>query len=155
RCAASAGASPYHVVSAALASFRGFKHGGAAERLLSLLRQAHTPGDARELVADRLRHGEPIPGFGHRLYPSGDPRAVALLHLAETSGNDREWKRVRGFLRASSQLLNDRPNLDFALAAITRVYALPDAAPTMLFGLGRTVGWIAHAIEEYATGELI
>ena len=155
RCAASAGASPYHVVSAALASFRGFKHGGAAERVLALLAAMKTGDDARGLVTSLLRRGERLPGFGHRLYAAGDPRAVELLRLAEAAGNDREWQRIRGLLRAGSQLAQDRPNVDFALAAVTRVHGLPDAAPALLFALGRTAGWIAHAIEEYATGELI
>ena len=155
RCAASAGASPYHVVSAALASFRGYKHGGAAERVLALLAAIKTGSDARGLVASLLRRGERLPGFGHRLYAAGDPRAIELLRLAEAAGNDREWQRIRGLLRAGAQLVQDRPNVDFALAAVTRVYGLPDAAPALLFALGRTAGWIAHAIEEYATGELI
>jgi citrate synthase len=113
------------------------------------------PRDARGLVADRLRRGERVPGFGHRLYPAGDPRAVQLLRLAEASGNEAEWQRVRGLMRAGSELLHDLPNLDFGLAAVTQVCGLPDQAPALLFALGRTTGWIAHAIEEYASGQLI
>ena len=52
-------------------------------------------------------------------------------------------------------MLQDLPNLDFGLAAVTRTYRLPDQAPLLLFALGRTIGWIAHAIEEYASGQLI
>jgi citrate synthase len=155
RCAASAGASPYDVVSAAMATLKGYKHGGAAERVLALLAEAETPKNARTLIADRLRRGERVPGFGHPLYPAGDPRAVLLLRLAKASGNKREWERVRGVWRAGSALLQDRPNLDFGLAAVTRAYGLPARAPVLLFALGRTVGWIAHAIEEYASGQLI
>jgi citrate synthase len=155
RCAASAGASPYHVVSAALAAFRGYKHGGAAERLLDILDEVNTPKDARRLVGDRLKRGERLPGFGHRLYPKGDPRSGAMLRLAQASGNEREWQRVRAVLRTGSDLLHDYPNLDFGLAALARVYGLPKTSPTLVFALGRTVGWIAHAIEEYAAGHLI
>ncbi len=155
RCAASAGASPYDVVSAALATLKGFKHGGASERVMALVAEADAPKDARALVAQRLRRGEPVPGFGHPLYPTGDPRAVVLLRLAKTSGNEAEWRRVRSVWKAGSDLLGDSPNLDFALAAITRTYRLPDRAPILLFALGRTIGWLAHAIEEYAAGQLI
>ena len=155
RCAASAGASPYHVVSAALAAFRGFRHGGASERVLTMLRDAQTPGDMRDIIANRLKHGDGLPGYGHRLYPSGDPRAIALLQLVKASGNEREKNRIRSFVRISSQVVHDHPNLDFGLAAVTLAYGLPDSAPTTLFALGRTVGWIAHAMEEYASGELI
>ena len=155
RCAASAGASPYDVISAALGTFQGYKHGGAAERVSALLAEVDTPREARGVVAGRLRRGEPLPGFGHRLYPAGDPRAVQLLRLAGGGGNEEEWQRVRSLMRAGSELARDLPNLDFGLAAVTRVYGLPDHAPALLFALGRTVGWIAHAIEEYASGQLI
>jgi citrate synthase len=155
RCAASAGASPYHVVSAALAAFRGFKHGGAAQRVLAMLPDANTTNDARALIADRLKRGESLPGFGHRLYPDGDPRALALLRLAEKGDNQPEWRRIQRLLGAARQLVHDKPNVDFGLAAIARTYDLPDSAPTLLFAAGRTVGWIAHAMEEYAAGRLI
>jgi len=155
RCAASAGASPYDVVSAALATLKGYKHGGAAERVLTLADEARTPGGARALVGNRLRRGQPLPGFGHPLYPAGDPRAALLLQLAESSRNDQAWRPVRHLLKACVELLDDHPNLDFGLAAITRAYRLPQQAPAILFALGRTTGWIAHAIEEYASGRLI
>jgi len=155
RCAASAGASPYDVVSAAVATLKGYKHGGAAERVTGLLAEAETPKRSRALVASRLRRGEALPGFGHPLYAAGDPRASLLLRLAASSGNEAEWRAIRNLARAGSELLQDHPNLDFGLAAVTRTYRLPAQAPVLLFALGRTVGWIAHAIEEYARGQLI
>ena len=155
RCAASAGASPYDVVSAAMATLKGYRHGGAAERVLALVKQADTPRNARAALVEKLRQGERVPGFGHPLYPDGDPRATALIRLAESSGNERAWKPFRNLFRAGSEVLNDLPNVDCGLAAVTRAYRLPDVAPLILFALGRTIGWIAHAIEEYASGHLI
>ena len=155
RCAASAGASPYDVVSAAMATLKGYKHGGAAERVLSLLAASGTPKRARSVVASGLRRGEHLPGFGHPLYPAGDPRAALLLRLAQATGNEVEWRPIRNLWRAGSELLHEFPNLDFALAAVTRTYLLPHEAPLLLFALGRTIGWMAHAIEEYASGQLI
>ena len=155
RCAASAGASPYDIVSAALATLKGYKHGGAAERVLALVEAAGTPPRARTALANRLRRGEGVPGFGHPLYPSGDPRARLLIRLAEASGNRSAWRPFRNLVRAGSDLLDDVPNLDFGLAAVARTYRLPEHAPLLLFALGRTIGWIAHAIEEYASGQLI
>jgi len=155
RCAASAGASPYDVVSAAMATLKGYKHGGASERVLALLAEARTPKSARAAVASRLRRGETPPGFGHPLYAAGDPRASALMRLAEASGNETEWRAVRHLAKAGSGLLQDLPNLDFGLAAVTRTYRLPDQAPVLMFALGRTIGWIAHAIEQYESGQLI
>ena len=155
RCAASAGASPYDVVSAALATLKGHRHGGATRRFLALVRQCDTPKRARSAIADLLRRGETVPGFGHPLYPAGDPRAVALLRLADASGNAATLKPFRNLITAGSELLREEPNLDAGLVAVSRAYRLPDDAPFMLFTLGRTIGWIAHAIEEYASGRLI
>lgn len=155
RCAASAGASPYDVISAALATLKGYKHGGAGERTLDLVRHAASPRAARTVLAERLRQGERIPGFGHPLYPDGDPRAAMLIRLAESSGNETAWRPFRYLAKAAAELLNDAPNLDFGLAAVTRAYRLPDDAPFLLFALARTIGWIAHAMEEYASGHLI
>lgn len=155
RCAASAGASPYDVVSAALATLKGHRHGGATRRVLELVRQCATPKQARTAIAERLRRGETVPGFGHPLYPAGDPRAATLLRLAEASGNASALESFRNLLTAGSELLRDEPNLDTGLVAVSRAYRLPDDAPLVLFTLGRTIGWIAHAIEEYASGRLI
>ena len=78
-----------------------------------------------------------------------------LLQLAEASGNLQAWRPFRDVMSAGTDLLGDAPNIDFGLAALAAAYRLPNDAPMLLFALGRTVGWIAHAIEEYASGELI
>jgi citrate synthase len=155
RCAASAGASPYDVVSAALATLKGHRHGGATERLSALFAEVGKPERSRAVVANRLRRGESLPGFGHPLYPAGDPRAALLLKTAEAAGNKEAWRLVRRLARAGAELLQSRPNLDFGLVAVARTYKLPEHAPLVLFALGRTIGWIGHAIEQYASGSLI
>jgi citrate synthase len=155
RCIASAGASPYEVVSGALAALKGYRHGGASQRALALLAHGHSLPDARAEIAARLSRGERIPGFGHPLYPGGDPRAALLLRLARTSGHAAAWRSIRNVWKAGEGLLQEAPNVDLGLAAITRAYGLPAHAPILLFALGRTVGWIAHALEEYASGQLI
>jgi citrate synthase len=154
RCAASAQASPYDVVSAALATLKGSLH-GATERVSSLFAETGAPRRARSVLANRLRRGERIPGFGHPLYPTGDPRATMLLRLAEASGNDAAWQLARSLSKAGAELIRDLPNLDFALVAMARAYRLPERAPFLMFALGRAVGWIAHAIEQYAESNLI
>ena len=155
RCAASAGATPYDVVSAALATLKGHRHGGETERVAALMAEINTPNRARAVLANRLRRGERLPGFGHPLYPNGDPRAVILIRLAEASGNQQQWMLVKAVCRASRELLHELPNLDFGLVALGRAYSLPPEAPLLLFAIGRAAGWIAHAIEQYASGELI
>jgi citrate synthase len=155
RCVASAGSSPYDTVSAALAALKGHRHGGESSRVAALLTEIGSPPRTRRVVANRLRQGERIPGFGHPLYPAGDPRGATLLRLAERSRQTREWALVRSVRAAAADLLQELPNLDFGLAAIARTYRLPEHAPLVLFALGRTAGWIAHAIEQYATDTLI
>jgi citrate synthase len=138
-----------------MATLKGYKHGGASERVLALLGEAETPKSARDAVLGRLRSGEAVPGFGHPLYPAGDPRGAVLLRLAKTSGNVAGLRPVRNLWKAGAEVLHDLPNLDFGLAAVTRAYGLTERAPIILFALGRTIGWVAHAIEEYASGQLI
>jgi len=155
RCAASAGATPYDVVSAAMATLKGYKHGGAAAHVLDLVRQVDSAKSARAALTERLRRGERVPGFGHPLYPAGDPRAAVLIRLARESGNDRAWRPFQHLFKVGSDVLQDEPNLDSGLAAVTLVYRLPREASILLFALGRSIGWIAHAIEEYELGRLI
>jgi citrate synthase len=123
--------------------------------VLALAADADSLKSARALLVNRMRRGEGLAGFGHPLYPAGDPRAALLLRLAADSRNEPAWRPFRHLARAGSSVLHDLPNLDFGLAAVTRAYRLPDEAPLILFALGRTIGWIAHAIEQYASGQLI
>lgn len=154
RCAASAGATPYDVVSAALATLKGHRHGGETERVGALMAEIERPHRARAVLANRLRRGERLPGFGHPLYPNGDPRAALLMRLAEAGGN-QQWALAKAVCRAARELVHESPNLDFGLVAVGRTYGLPREAPLLLFAIGRTVGWIAHAMEQYDSGELI
>ena len=110
----------------------------------------------RRAIAARLQRGERVDGFGHPLYPQGDPRATAILDwLRARYPASSEQHFVRAVARAATHTTGERPNLDFALAAASRVLRLPAGAPLMLFAIGRTIGWIGHAIEQYATGQLI
>jgi citrate synthase len=103
-----------------------------------------------------LRRGDKIDGFGHPLYPEGDPRAAELLEtLGGRYARSAELRFVRQVQQAGSDATGTSPNIDFALAALARVLRLPAGSPLTLFAIGRTIGWIGHAIEQYATGTLI
>ena len=155
RCVASAGSSPYAVVIAGLAALEGTRHGGASARVESML-EALAAGATRGAPSDRLRRGEPIDGFGHPLYPHGDPRATLLLDLLRHRyAKSAELAFVLDVAEAAAAAIREQPNLDFALAAVARVLRLPAGAPLMLFAIGRTIGWIGHAIEQYQAGQLI
>jgi|SRR5579871_2270291 len=155
RCAASAGATPYDAVSAALAALKGSRHGGETGRVAALLDEIGTPRRAPSVLAGRLRRGDRLPGFGHPLYPAGDPRAALLMQMCAAGSNRPAVKLARAVCRSAARLLHESPNVDFALVALGRAYDLPGYAPIVLFALGRTAGWIAHIIEQYQSAELI
>ncbi len=156
RCVASAGAHPYAVVIAALAALEGPKHGGASARVESMLESMRRARPLRSAVAARRRRGESIDGFGHPLYRDGDPRARALLDLLrEYYATSAEYGFVKEFAQVASTATGEQPNLDFALAAVCRVLKLPSGSPLVLFAIGRSIGWIGHAMEQYANGQLI
>jgi citrate synthase len=156
RCVASSGSHPYAVVSAGLAALEGPKHGGASARVESMLESMRRERSLRPALTARLRRGEPIYGFGHPLYRDGDPRARLLLDLlGERNARAAEGRFVMEFVQAASSVTGEQPNIDFGLAAVARVLELPAGSPLVLFAIGRSVGWIGHAIEQYATGQLI
>ena len=110
----------------------------------------------RVALAARLARGDRLDGFGHPLYPEGDPRATVILaRLRSARAGSPELVFVLNVVRAATAVTGERPNLDFGLAAAARVLRLPPGAPLMLFAIGRTIGWIGHALEQYATGQLI
>ena len=156
RCVASASATPWDVVSAGLAALKGGKHGGYTERVEALFREAGTAERARETVAARLRRGEEIPGFGHTLYPDGDPRGAALLEIAAAMSRDSSTSDLAtALIEAARELIGEHPTVDFGLVTLARGLGLPERTPLALFALGRSIGWIGHALEEYALDRLI
>lgn len=154
RCVASAGSTPYAAVVAALAALQGYKHGGASERVAACLAAATI--DPQRAVRDYLRRGETLPGFGHHLYPNGDPRGQFLLELAQRARPDAPVLAVAAaVMETASQAIQLAPNVDFGLVVLAQALDLPLYAPFALFALGRTAGWIGHIIEQYALAQTI
>lgn len=156
RCVASSGTTPYGAVSAGLSTVRGRRHTGNTARIAALLREAGTPDQFRATVQERLQRGDTVPGFGHRLYPNGDPRARMLIETLQSTVPNAEGT---GFAEAAQDvgpdLLDRPPALDFALVALQRALDLPRDAALTLFALGRMVGWTGHMIEQYEEGQVI
>jgi len=148
RVAASTGAPIAACLLAGLATLTGPRHGGAGAAAIALVEDAERLG-ADEAIARWLAHDRPLPGFGHPLYPEGDPRAQALLPDLEI---DDGLLHLRDAVFAATGL---HPNIDLALAALTRSLHLPADAPFRLFALGRSVGWTAHAIEQVTSNRPI
>ena len=148
RVAASTGASIPACLLAGLATLSGPRHGGAATAAMALLAEARATGTIPALRR-HLAMGHPLPGFGHPLYPGGDPRAAALLQALPTD----PW--VTQLCEEGTSLTGTQPNIDFALAAFAASGTMPADAPFRLFALGRSLGWVAHAVEQLETGSLI
>lgn len=156
RCVASAGSTPYAVVIAGLSALQGVKHGGHSARVEALLREAGTPAGVRLALAQRLKRGEKIPGFGHPLYPDGDPRGAALLHLTSAAYPDSPAVALsQAMVEQVQSLIGEHPTIDFGLATLSAALELPPGSPLTLFALGRTIGWIGHAIEQYQLDRII
>jgi citrate synthase len=150
RVAASVRADPYAVVSAGLATVSGTLHGGASLGIEALLDEIDRPELAATVVGDRLRRGERLRGFGHRLYPDGDPRAGFLLaRLRATAAGSPRMAVVDALLEATTRRGLPEPNVDLALAALAHVTAMTRGAAEAIFAVARTAGWVAHALEEY------
>jgi citrate synthase len=132
-----------------LAALSGPLHGGMTERVAAMLAEPGMGDDPHAALAARLGRGEHLPGFGHRLYPAGDPRAAALF---AAMGPDPFRERL---VAAGTALTGTPPNIDLALALIERELALPTGAAFALFATGRMAGWIAHALEQHQDGRLI
>jgi citrate synthase len=149
RVVASTGAALPACLLAGLAALSGPLHGGATERVGAFLAEPGMEADPRAVIAARLDRGEHVPGFGHRLYPDGDPRATALLAPLDPGP---WWQEMFG---AMAELTGQRPNIDLALVALERVLHLPDGSALAIFAAGRTAGWIAHTLEQRQDGRLI
>jgi citrate synthase len=151
RAAASVRADPYAVVGTGLGAMSGALHGGASLGAETLMAAASGPEDVPRVVAELLRRGEKVPGFGHFVYRGGDPRAILLLDLvrrvAPKSGQLAVADAVFAEVRHKSL---PEPNIDFAIATLVRVAGMVRGAGEAIFAVARTAGWIAHALEAYS-----
>ena len=112
--------------------------------------------DLRRAMLDRLKRGEALPGFGHVIYRDDDPRGKLLLRLLHESGGYHPDVRLAlATVQAAAEITSLPYNIDLALATLARVLDLPPGGAMTLFALGRTVGWIGHAIEQYRIGRII
>jgi citrate synthase len=156
RCVASAGSTPYQVVLAGLAALQGIKHGRMTERVELFWREAGTPEGVRSTLANYLKRGETIPGFGHPLYPQGDPRGRLLLELTTAAYPELPAVKLAQAIAAETfALIGEYPTIDFGLVTLAQALSLPAGGAITLFALGRTIGWTGHAIEQYQLDRII
>jgi citrate synthase len=152
RCAASTELNLYDAMIAGLVALKGPKHGGAGVLAAQLLKTL-VNGEVAPLVRERVALGERFAGFGHGVYKHGDPRAQALLEALARSGAER--KLTHEIPERIAEATGEFVNIDYALAVLVHTLGLPTGHELVLFSMARTVGWIAHAIEQLQHGRLI
>ncbi|MDW6026470.1 citrate synthase [Mesorhizobium sp. BAC0120] len=148
RVTASTGAPLAAAALSGLSTLLGPVHGGATLRVRALFGDVERVG-AQRAVQERLARGEPLPGFGHPLYPDIDPRGAVLLELVRLPADLDELARY------GSAATGLQPNVDFATAAMAMAYDLPKDAAFRIFAAARMAGWLAHAMEQARSGRLI
>lgn len=148
RCVASTGASLRAAVVGGLAALTGGRHGGTTARVEALWDEVGEAGTGARL-RQRLARGESLPGFGHHLYPEGDVRAALLLDMLPGQGP------AAALAAQAMALTGQAASVDFALVALRRHLGLSPGSAFGLFALGRCAGWLAQALEQRATRQII
>lgn len=148
RITASTGASLPACLLSGLTTFSGPLHGDASGRVRALFDEVERSGP--DAVVDRyLSSAVPIPGFGHHIYPDGDPRAAALMADFEPP------KHIARLIDRVVSLTGLLPSIDVALAALATRYRLPGDAAFALFAVARSVGLLAHSMEQLSVDSVI
>jgi len=152
----------HSAIVAAIATLKGPLHGGAnadVMRLLVEIGQDAPPGKAEDVVRAKLARKEKIPGFGHRVYHTEDPRATHLRKMSRDLGQragQPQWfemsQRIEALVKAEKKL---NANVDFYSASTYYVLRIPIELFTPIFAVSRISGWTAHVLEQYANNRLI
>lgn len=148
-------------VTAAIAALSGPAHGGAAENVMHMAREIGDPANAAAYVKARRAAGEPIMGFGHRVYRAEDPRArhmrAGVERLSREMGQPQWYRILEALVEAMSRYsrLGVAVNVDFYAGV---VYYLNGIAPDLfvpIFAVGRTPGWTVSVLEQTRNNILI
>lgn len=149
----------YAAATAGLATLKGPLHGGANEQVIRLLLRLKTPEAGEAYVRDAFARKEKMPGFGHRVYRTEDPRATHLRALSEkltrAAGHEALFAistRIEDTVRALKPIY---PNVDFYSASAYYAMGIPVDIYTPIFGISRMAGYTAHVLEQYANNRLI
>jgi citrate synthase len=160
RVVASTRADVYSAVIAGLCALKGPLHGGANQDVVKLLAEVELPRSAKTTIKARLSKGEKIPGFGHRIYKTVDPRArIAKRLLKGLVERHPEQATVYELCDAiEATMWNEKrlpANLDFYAAPIFHALDLPASLNTSMFAMSRVFGWIAHYEEQLKEAKII
>jgi citrate synthase len=149
----------YSAVTSGIGALRGPLHGGANEEVIKLLLEAGSADKALDMVKDKLAHKVKIPGFGHRVYHTTDPRAASLKGLSGSLGKSTGHEDL--FLTSNlieQHMKEDKKlnaNVDFYSASTYYSLGIPIDLFTPIFAVSRMSGWTAHILEQYHNNRLI
>ena len=152
----------YSAIVAAIGTLKGPLHGGANAEVMKLLLelgQTATGERVDEVIRGKLARKEKIPGFGHRVYKTEDPRATHLRRMSQDLGKrsgNTAWfdmsQRIEALVKGEKKL---NPNVDFYSASTYYALGIPIDLYTPVFAVSRMAGWTAHILEQYANNRLI
>ncbi|RUL86749.1 citrate/2-methylcitrate synthase [Tautonia sociabilis] len=142
----------HSAIVSAVGTLKGSLHGGANEKSWEVLEQVGDPDRAEQWIQDALARKERIMGFGHRVYKTGDPRAVILKEhcrrVAAEIGDDR-WERIAEPIeREMTRQKGLPPNVDWPSARLYHYLGIEVPIYTPIFAMARVAGWSAHVIEQ-------
>lgn len=150
-------------LSAALGAMKGPLHGGAPSGVMDMLEEIGTPANAEAWLRHALESGQRLMGFGHRVYKTRDPRALALREVVEQLRSGDPWFELSTYVEdLAVRILEEyKPgrrlytNVEYWAAAILRTVNIPKSLYTATFSMSRTVGWTAHILEQAEDNRLI
>ncbi|MEA2708455.1 MAG: citrate synthase [Phycisphaerales bacterium] len=146
-------------VTAALAALKGPLHGGANQDVMEMLLEAGKPETVEKKVEEMLSSGKKVPGFGHRVYKTFDPRATFLRkmskQLGEAAKNTQWYEMSERIIPIVKRMKNKDPNVDFFSASAYYTMGIPLDLFTPIFAIARVTGWTAHIMEQHKNNRII
>ena len=150
----------HSAITSAIGTLKGPLHGGANEAVFKILKEIDAKGaDPVEYVKGLLAQKKKMPGFGHRVYHTEDPRATHLRQMSRDLGHssgDQRWfeysQKIEDFVKADKKL---NANVDFYSASTYHVLGIEVDLFTPIFAVSRVAGWTAHVIEQLDDNRLI
>ncbi len=149
----------YSAVTAAVGALKGPLHGGANEKVVEMVHDIGSPSSVEGFVRDRLAKHQKIPGFGHRVYKTEDPRSRILKEYARklisTSKDRSDFEILMRLQEIMQKEKNIYPNVDLFSGFVLNRIGIPTYLFTPVFAMGRTPGWLAHILEQYDNNRLL
>jgi citrate synthase len=150
-------ADPYTVISSAIGTLSGPLHGGANEEVVKMLEEIAVKKNARGYIERKLERKERIPGVGHRVYKTKDPRATILQRYARTLYKEKcaVYSELLEIAEEVEKVIEEKlshrklyPNVDFYSGIVFKCIGIPTELFTPVFAVGRVAGWLAHWLEQ-------